>query len=100
MTYLFVITFFVAIFTLDEKRIEQRRNAFIPCIIHSEERSKICFQKNLMHTFLKYVYSNFILTKVGKVCNMAFPSKLVFNEYFFFKDNCVNVCDMHDWIKY
>lgn len=67
MTYLFVITFFVAIFTLDEKRIEQRRNAFIPCIIHSEERSKICLQKNLMHTFLKYIYSNFILTKVGKV---------------------------------
>ncbi|XP_063708133.1 patched domain-containing protein 3-like [Culicoides brevitarsis] len=67
MTYCFVVTFFVAIFALDERRIEQRRNAFVPCVIHTEEQSKIWYQKNLMHTFLEYVYSNFILTKVGKI---------------------------------
>lgn len=67
MTYIFVVTFFVAIFALDERRIEQKRNAFVPCVIHTEEQSKIWYQKNLMHTFLEYIYSNFILTKVGKV---------------------------------
>uniref|UniRef100_A0A336MF82 CSON014056 protein n=1 Tax=Culicoides sonorensis TaxID=179676 RepID=A0A336MF82_CULSO len=67
MTYIFVVTFFVAIFALDERRIEQRRNAFVPCVIHTEEQSKIWYQKNLMHTFIDYVYSNFILTRAGKV---------------------------------
>lgn len=67
MMYFFVVTFFVAIFTLDERRILQRRNAFLPFIIHTEEQSKVWVQKNLMHSFLKTVYSNFVLTKVGKV---------------------------------
>lgn len=67
MTYFFVVTFFVAIFTLDERRILQRRNAFIPFIIHTEEQSKVCVQKNLMHSFLNCVYSKFVLTKVGKI---------------------------------
>jgi len=67
MTYFFVLTFFVAIFALDERRIAQRRNAFIPLIIHSVEKSNVCFQMNLMDRFLQHVYSKFILTKTGKI---------------------------------
>uniref|UniRef100_A0A336MLU8 CSON014057 protein n=1 Tax=Culicoides sonorensis TaxID=179676 RepID=A0A336MLU8_CULSO len=64
--YLFVITFFVAIFTLDEKRVIQNRNGFIPCIKHDDKSSQLCMDKNLMQQFLTVLYSKFILTHVGK----------------------------------
>jgi Niemann-Pick C1 protein len=65
--YLYVITFFVAVFTLDERRIAAKRNAIIPCIIHSDEKTKPCCQKNLMTTILQYIYSKFIFTKAGRI---------------------------------
>lgn len=67
MMYLFVITFFVAVFTLDQRRVEQRRNGIFPCIRHDPMTAKIWFDKKLMDRSLEFVYSKFILTPVGKV---------------------------------
>lgn len=103
MTYIFVVTFFVAIFALDERRIEQRRNAFVPCVIHTEEQSKIWYQKNLMHTCLEYIYSNFILTKAGKVNtieNNYMKSSFAESPIFLLLDFNYNVCYMHDWTQH
>lgn len=66
MTYIFALTFFIAVFTLDERRIFARRNAVFPCIVHKEE-TKLCFDKHLMDRFLKALYSKFFLTKGGKL---------------------------------
>ncbi|XP_058455375.1 NPC intracellular cholesterol transporter 1-like [Malaya genurostris] len=66
MMYFFVITFHVAIFTLDEQRIAARRNSFAPWIIHDEKSTKLWCQYNLMHRFVNAVYSKGILTKPGK----------------------------------
>lgn len=66
--YLLVVTFVVAILTLDERRITQRRNAFAACIIHSEEDStKLWCEANLMQRFIKVLYTRAILTRPGKV---------------------------------
>lgn len=66
MTYIYAVTFFVAVFTLDERRILGRRNALLPCIVHKEE-TKLCLDKHLMDKFLKMIYSKFFLTKGGKI---------------------------------
>ncbi|XP_055603663.1 protein patched homolog 3-like [Uranotaenia lowii] len=66
MMYLFVITFFVAIFTLDEQRISARRNSFVPWKIHDEKSTQLWCEYNLMHRFLKALYSKVILSKLGK----------------------------------
>lgn len=66
MMYLFVITFYVAIFTLDERRIAARRNSFVPWMIHDEKSTRLWCQYNLMHRFLNVVYAKVILTKLGK----------------------------------
>ncbi len=34
MTYLYVVTFFVAVLTLDEKRVAKKLNGILPCIKH------------------------------------------------------------------
>lgn len=65
--YLLVVTFVVAILTLDERRLAQRRNAFAPCIVHDEEHTKLCCNLNLMHRWLRWLYSRVILTPVGKL---------------------------------
>lgn len=67
LMYIYVLTFFLAVFTIDQKRVEQRRNGIIPCIIHKPEDTKIWCEKNLMHRTLKFSFSNFILTNFGKV---------------------------------
>jgi Niemann-Pick C1 protein len=74
MTYFFVVTFFVAIVTLDEQRIAARRNFLIPCIVHDENKS--CSgsddldKPTFLMKFLEYVYRNLIFTKVGKVVGL------------------------------
>lgn len=65
--YLLVVTFVVAILTLDERRLAQKRNSFVPCIVHQQERTELCCELNLMHRSLKFLYSRVILTPVGKL---------------------------------
>lgn len=66
-TYVFVTTFFVAIFTLDQRRIAARRNGVIPFIVHKPEQTEYCCEANLMTRFLTFLYSKVILTVPGKV---------------------------------
>lgn len=66
--YVLAMTFVVAILTMDERRIEAKRNAFLPCIVHdTNENSQLFCELNLMRRALQAIYSKFILTKPGKV---------------------------------
>ncbi|CRK87719.1 CLUMA_CG001509, isoform A [Clunio marinus] len=65
MTYVYVVTFFVAVLTLDEKRLARNRNGIVPCI--SNKEAKIWCEPKLMPRFIHFLYSKFILKKVGKV---------------------------------
>lgn len=65
MTYLYVVTFFIAVFTLDEKRLAQNRNSCCPCIVHKE--SKLWCDPKLMSRFITSLYSKFVLKKPGKL---------------------------------
>lgn len=56
----------MAIFTIDEYRILANRNAFAPCIAHKSEGNLWC-DLQLMNRFVKYIYTNFIMTKPGKI---------------------------------
>uniref|UniRef100_A0AAG5CW11 SSD domain-containing protein n=2 Tax=Anopheles atroparvus TaxID=41427 RepID=A0AAG5CW11_ANOAO len=66
MMFFFVITFFVAIFTLDEIRIASRRNSFLLWVVHDEKSTALWCEYNLMHRFIKVLYSKFLLTPIGK----------------------------------
>ncbi|XP_055387683.1 patched domain-containing protein 3-like isoform X2 [Condylostylus longicornis] len=67
MTYLYVITFYVAIFTLDEYRIRAKRNSFVPFFVHKSENLKYFCDLNLMNKCLNIIYGKIILTKFGKI---------------------------------
>jgi Niemann-Pick C1 protein len=70
MTYFYVVTFFVAIVTIDEQRIMDRRNFLIPCIQHKPCDDAVENQKELLNfseKIIQWIYSNIILTKVGRV---------------------------------
>lgn len=65
-TYILAITFVVAVFTLDELRIQQNRDPIFPCIVHkAAHREPVC-DANISNRSLKTAF-NFILTKPGKV---------------------------------
>lgn len=65
LIFIYVNTFVVAIFTIDELRILANRNSFAPCIAHKS--SRLWFDIHLMDRFVKHVYSKYIMTKVGKI---------------------------------
>lgn len=64
LTYIYVVTFFVAVLTLDEKRLMKNRNGCCPCIIHKER--KVWWEPKLMPRFIHFVYSKLVLNKFGK----------------------------------
>jgi Niemann-Pick C1 protein len=66
MTYIFVITFFVAVLTLDERRIAARRNFLVPCVKHKTP-DKLMKQQNLIEAVMLWSYTNLVLTRPGKV---------------------------------
>lgn len=63
--FIYVNTFVVAIFTIDEYRIQANRNAFVPCIAHKSNR--LWCDAHLMDRIVSYVYKNWIMTKAGKI---------------------------------
>lgn len=65
--YLLVCTFVVAILTLDERRIEQRRNSFVPCVRHDANGAKLCCTPKLMERALRTLYTRVIFTTPGKL---------------------------------
>lgn len=64
MTYIYVVTFFVAFLTLDEKRLAKNKNGAIPCITHKDR--KLWCEPKLLPRFITFLYSKLILNKVGK----------------------------------
>ncbi|XP_043499813.1 patched domain-containing protein 3-like [Polistes fuscatus] len=68
VTFLLQITFFVAFFTLDAKRIQQKRNGLIPCIVHENYISKIVDPNETFSTkLIERLYSKIVLTVPGKL---------------------------------
>lgn len=68
MTYLFQITFFIAFFTLDSRRIEQKRNGILLCIVHENFTPKLLDPSNAFSwKFIHALYSRAILTMPGKI---------------------------------
>ncbi|XP_043686569.1 NPC1-like intracellular cholesterol transporter 1 isoform X1 [Vespula pensylvanica] len=67
VTFLLQITFFVAFFTLDAKRIEEKRNGIIPCIVHENHVTKIVDPNKALSTkLIDRLYSKVVLTLPGK----------------------------------
>lgn len=69
MTYFYVVTFFVAVLTLDEKRVAKNLNGILPCIKHAS--NKPACEPRLMWRFLHNFYGKFVLTKPGKIIVIA-----------------------------
>lgn len=65
LIFIYVNTFVVAIFVIDEKRIAANRNAFVPFVAHKS--NKLWCDAHLMDRTVKYIYTNFIMTKAGKI---------------------------------
>jgi len=49
-TFVFQSTFFVAWFSLDQRRLEDKRNAFCCCVVHNEHEPNALSQKNIMQS--------------------------------------------------
>lgn len=68
MTYLLQVTFFIACFTLDARRIERKRNGMLPCIVHENFTHKLSDSSSAISwKFINFFYSNIILTTPGKI---------------------------------
>ncbi|XP_026471686.1 protein patched homolog 2-like [Ctenocephalides felis] len=65
--YIYTITFVVACFALDQQRIDNNYNGFIPCIKHENYVPNSCSQTKFLEMFLSKLYSQVILTKFGKI---------------------------------
>lgn len=61
------ITYFVAVFALDERRILANRNSLVPCILHEPEKTRLWAEPNILHRVLHTFYAKGIMTKTGRV---------------------------------
>lgn len=69
--FCYSVTFYVAIFTLDIRRIDQRRNGVIFCYKHKND-IKISTEKTLFQKVLAVMYKKVIFTKSGKAIILLF----------------------------
>ncbi|XP_076246094.1 patched domain-containing protein 3 isoform X2 [Calliopsis andreniformis] len=68
LTFLFQITFYVAFFTLDARRIESKRNSILPWIIHENFTEKfVSPQDESASKLITQLYSKIVLTTPGKI---------------------------------
>ncbi|KAF5289919.1 hypothetical protein FQA39_LY14928 [Lamprigera yunnana] len=67
MTFVFVLTFFIACFTLDEKRIQENRNGLVFCYVHHNYKRNECSQQKITSKVFRFIYSKIIFTVPGKV---------------------------------
>lgn len=61
------ITFLIAIFTLDERRILANRNSFAPCIVHKPEETRLWAEPKVLERILGAIYTKGIMSKPGKI---------------------------------
>ncbi|XP_045765423.1 patched domain-containing protein 3-like [Maniola jurtina] len=69
--FCYSVTFYVACFTLDLKRIKEKRNGFIFCYKHKTEIT-LSTETTLFQKLLAYVYKNIIFTISGKAIIILF----------------------------
>ncbi|XP_066584061.1 patched domain-containing protein 3-like [Prorops nasuta] len=68
VTFLLQITFFIACYALDAKRMENKRNGIVPCVIHEEYEFNIYDPtQSVSAKFIHKLYSKVILTIPGKI---------------------------------
>ncbi|XP_011872409.1 PREDICTED: Niemann-Pick C1 protein-like [Vollenhovia emeryi] len=68
VTFLLQVTFFIACFTLDTRRLEQKRNGVLPCIVHENFSPKpIDLSSTVSWKFINFLYSKIVLTVPGKI---------------------------------
>ncbi|KAF5282163.1 hypothetical protein FQR65_LT02860 [Abscondita terminalis] len=67
MTFVFVVTFFIACFTLDEKRIMANRNGALFCYVHKDHERTECSQRKISKEIFSFVYTKIIFTVPGKI---------------------------------
>ena len=74
--YVFQATFFVAWFSLDQRRIDRRLDAFIPCYRHKSDRkpSFQCSTADVMNSFFRR-YADFLLKTPVRVSFVRFRSE-------------------------
>lgn len=65
LIFIYINTFVVAIFTIDEYRILANRNSFAPCLAHKS--NNLWCDAHLVDRIVKYIYTNIIMTKAGKI---------------------------------
>lgn len=63
--FCYSVTFYVAVFTLDLKRIKDKRNGVVFCYKHKTEMP-LSTETTIFQKVLAYMYKNIILTKTGK----------------------------------
>lgn len=72
VTYFLQVTFFVAFFTLDCKRVEKKQNGVIPCIVHENYNpSNLESKPSISWRIIDRLYSKVILTLPGKISVVA-----------------------------
>ncbi|KAK5643298.1 hypothetical protein RI129_007143 [Pyrocoelia pectoralis] len=67
MTFVFVVTFFIACFTLDQKRIYANRNGALFCYVHQDHVKNECSQRKISNDVFEFLYSRIIFTLPGKI---------------------------------
>ncbi|KAL1497076.1 hypothetical protein ABEB36_008097 [Hypothenemus hampei] len=66
-TFIFVITFFVACFVIDQTRVENCRNGIVPCIKHPTYKPSKWSQSKITSKVFHYIYSNIVFSSLGKI---------------------------------
>ncbi|CAH2105365.1 unnamed protein product [Euphydryas editha] len=69
--FCYSVTFYIAVFTLDVRRIEQKRNGILFCYKHKNEVSSSS-ENTLFSNLLVSIYKNMILTNPGKILIILF----------------------------
>jgi len=67
-TFVFQSSFFVAWFSLDQRRLSQKRNAFCFCVVHNDHQPNEFSQKNVMQ---------FVFKQIGKILILPFMKFLI-----------------------
>jgi len=66
VVYILQATWFVAWFSIDQRRIEEKRNGTIPCYVHKNFQPNSFSQKNILQSIFKAI-SNVIVTVPMKI---------------------------------
>lgn len=67
MMFVFAVTFFVACFTIDQRRLESNRNGVIPCVQHTNYTKNKCSQQQFSNRVFHVLYSKVVFSTAGKV---------------------------------